>query len=118
MLIPSITGHTCTREERDLLALPVQMGGLGLINPSQVATFEYEASVKVTKPLVQQIVSQHQTLPDLAETKTLQHSARKEKDDCLNEKQEEVKRSLPAKTNRAVEFAVEKGASNGSMSFP
>ena len=99
MLIPSITGHTCTREERDLLALPVRMGGLGLINPSQVATFEYEASVKVTKPLVQQIVSQYQTLPDLAETRTLQHSARKEKDDCLNEKLEVVKRSLPAKTN-------------------
>ena len=88
------------------------MGGLGLINPSQVATLEYEASVKVTKPLVQQIVSQQQTLPDLAERRTLQHSKRKEKDDCLNEKLEEVKRSLPAKTNRAVEFAVEKGASS------
>ena len=24
MLVPSITGHTCTREERDLLALPVR----------------------------------------------------------------------------------------------
>ena len=118
MLIPSITGHTCTREERDLLALPVRMGGLGLINPSQVATFEYESSVKVTKPLVQQIVSQHQTLPDLAETRTLQHSARKEKDDCLNEKLEEVKRSLPVKTNRAVELAVEKGASSWLNVFP
>ena len=116
MLIPSITGHTCTREERDLLALPVRMEGLGLNYPSQVATFEYEASVKVTKLLVQQVVSQHQhqTLPDLAETRTLQHSARKEKDDCLNEKLEEVKRSLvlPAKTTRAVEFAVEKGTSS------
>ena len=94
------------------------MGGLGLINPSQVATFEYDASVKVTKPLVQRIVSQHQTLPDLAETRTLQHSARKDKDDCLNEKLEEVKRSLPAKTNRAVEFAVEKGASSWLNVFP
>ena len=118
MLIPSITGHTCTREERDLLALPVRMGGFGFINPSQVATFEYEASVKVTKPLVQQIVSKHQTLPDLAETRTLQHSARKEKDDCLNEKLEEVKRSLPAKANRTVEFAVEKGASSWLNVFP
>ena len=116
MLIPSITGHTCTREERDLLALPGRMGGFGLINPGQVATFEYEASVKVTKPLVQQIVSQHQTLPDLAETRTLQQ--RKEKDNCLNEKQEEVKRSLPAKTNRAVEFAVEKSASSWLNVFP
>ena len=25
MLVPSITGHTCTSEERDLLALPIQM---------------------------------------------------------------------------------------------
>ena len=73
-LIPSTTGHTCTREERDLLALPVRMGRLGLINPSQVVTFEYEASVKVTKPFVQQIVSQQQTFPDLAETRTSQHS--------------------------------------------
>ena len=62
-------------------------------------------------------MSQHQTLPDLAETRTLQHSVRKEKDDCLNEKQE-VKRSLPAKTNRAVEFAVEKGASSWLNVFP
>ena len=104
--------HMYPWRERDLLAWPERMGGLGLINPSQVATLEYEASVKVTKPLVQQIVSQQQTLPDLAERRTLQHSKRKEKDDCLNEKLEEVKRSLPAKTNRAVEFAVEKGASS------
>ena len=34
MQIPFITGHTCAREKRDLLALPVRMGGLGLINTS------------------------------------------------------------------------------------
>ena len=96
---------------------PVRMGGLGLINPSQVATFDYEASVKVTKPLVQQIVSRHQTLPDLAETRTLPQSARKEKDDCLNEKLEEVKKSLPKKTNRAVEFASRRVLQVGSISF-
>ena len=114
LLIPSITGYTCTREERDLLALPVRMGGLGLNVPSQVATFEYESSVKVVKPLVQQVVSQHQTLLDLAETRILQHSARKEKDDCLNEKLEEVKRLLLAKTNRGVE----EGALNWLNVFP
>ena len=71
MLVPSITGNTCTREERHLLALTVRMGGLGLINPSQVATFEYEASVKVTKPLVQQIVSQHQNSPGFSRNKNI-----------------------------------------------
>ena len=32
-LIPSITGHTCTTSERELLALPVRKGELGLENP-------------------------------------------------------------------------------------
>lgn len=59
-------------------------------------------------------MSQHQTLPDLAETRTLKHSARKEKDDCLNKKLEEVTRLLPAKTNRAVE----RGASSLLNVFP
>jgi len=41
VLIPSITGDYCTQGERELLALPVRMGGMGLTNPSQEA-----ASVK------------------------------------------------------------------------
>ena len=32
-LIPSITGHTCTTSERELLALPVRKGELELENP-------------------------------------------------------------------------------------
>ncbi|CAB4039975.1 Hypothetical predicted protein, partial [Paramuricea clavata] len=35
VLIPSITDHHCTKSERHLLALPVRMGGLGLINLRQ-----------------------------------------------------------------------------------
>ena len=57
-LIPAITGHTCTPAERDLLALPVRMSGLGLTNPCHTAASEYEASTSITKPLVEQIVAQ------------------------------------------------------------
>ena len=32
-LIPSITGYTCTTSERELLALTVRKGELGLENP-------------------------------------------------------------------------------------
>ena len=36
VLILSITDHHCTTQnERDLLALPVRLGELGIINPSQ-----------------------------------------------------------------------------------
>ena len=38
VLIPAITGHTCTPAERELLALPVRLGGLGLTNPCRNAT--------------------------------------------------------------------------------
>ena len=73
MLIPSITGHTCTREERDLLALPVRMGGTrALLTLVKLLHLNMKHQSKVTKPLLQQIVSQHQTLPDLAEIRTLQ----------------------------------------------
>ena len=43
-LIFSITGHNCMQAERELLALPVRMRGMGLTNPSQAAALEYVAS--------------------------------------------------------------------------
>ena len=52
-LIPTIImGHTCTTSERELLALPVRMGGLGLENPVERAGFEHAMSLQVTAPLV------------------------------------------------------------------
>ena len=50
VLIPAMTGLTCTPAERELLA--VRLGGLGLANPCRNATKEYEASIRVTEPLV------------------------------------------------------------------
>ena len=36
LLIPSLTEHTYSRVERDLMSLPVRLGGLGLTNPCKV----------------------------------------------------------------------------------
>ena len=41
VLIPAMTGHICTPAERELLALPVRLGGLSLTNPCRNATKEY-----------------------------------------------------------------------------
>ena len=51
MLIPAITERKCNQLDRNILALPVRSGGLGLGNPSLEARREYALSVKVTKPL-------------------------------------------------------------------
>ena len=75
LLVPAITEHVTTQEERDLLELPVRLGGLGLVNPARIASQEYEASVKIMGPLVRQIVEQAHKPPDETEIKTLQTSA-------------------------------------------
>ena len=50
VLIPAITNHATTETERELLALPVRLGGLGFIDPARASPKEYEASVRVTSP--------------------------------------------------------------------
>ena len=118
LLVPAITEHATTQEERDLLELPVRLGGLGLVNPARIASQEYEASVKITGPLVRQIVEQTHKPPDEMEIKTLQTTARREKDERLKMQCEQVRKSLPGKTERAVELALEKGASNWLTVIP
>ena len=55
VLIPSLIGCNCSDAKRDLVALPVRMGGLGLINPSDSTDAEYSASIRVSAPLVSAI---------------------------------------------------------------
>ena len=118
LLVAAITEHVTTQEERHLLELPLPLGGLGLVNPARIASQVYEATVKITGPLVRQIVEQAHKPPDETEIKTLQTSARREKDECLKMQCEQVRESLPGKTERAVELALEKGASNWLTVIP
>ncbi|CAH3146181.1 unnamed protein product [Porites lobata] len=83
LLVPAITEHVTTQEERDLLELP-----------------------------------QAHEPPHETEIKTLQASARREKDEFLKMQCEQVRESLPSKTERAVELATEKGASNWLTVIP
>ena len=55
VLIPSLIDRNCSETERDLLALPVRMGGLALISPSVSADAEYQAFIRVSAPLVSKI---------------------------------------------------------------
>ena len=56
VLIPAVTDHTLSEAERELLSFPVRMGGLGFTNPIECSTSQCETSVKVTEPLVKQIM--------------------------------------------------------------
>ena len=108
VLIPSLIGRNYSKAERNLVALPVRMGGLGIINPSDDADVGYSASIRVSAPLVSKIEAQSHETPEEAEVQLLLYATRKEKDDGLKEKLEEVKAQkalLPDKTQRAVDLA-------------
>ena len=118
LLIPSLTEHNCSQVERDLVALPARMGGLGLTNPSEIAELEYSASIMVTRPLVDQIVAQSHQSPIQSVVRTLQQHAQKTRDDDLWERLTELQNSLPEKIQRALELANEKGASSWLTVIP
>ena len=67
---------------------------------------------------MRQIIKLAHEPPYETEIKTLQASARREKDDLLKMQCEQVRESLPSKTERAVELATEKGASNWLTVIP
>ena len=118
VLIPTLIGSNCSEAERDLVALPVRMGGLGLIHPSDSADAEYSGSIRVSAPLVSKIEAQSHETPEEDEVQRLVYATRKEKDDRLKEELEEVKAMLPDKTQRAVDLACEKGASSWLTVIP
>ena len=55
---------------------------------------------------------------DASEIRTLQQSARKKKDECMDKRLEQVKTSLPTRTKRVVELATENGASSWLTVIP
>ena len=57
--LPALTGQKPpSDDERTVLALPAQLGGLGIRNPVQNAVAEHENWMKATKPLTELILDQ------------------------------------------------------------
>lgn len=109
VLIPTITDHRCSRLERDVLALPVRLGGLGMTNPCLEADIEISSSVKATTPFVQQIITQSHQLPDDSFVKPLQQGVKSERAESLQEKAEHITDVAPRNIQRALDLAAEKG---------
>jgi len=66
----------------------------------------------MSAPLVDKIIAQSHETPDDAHVRKLVHAVRKKRDDDSKGKLEELKVSLPLKTQRALDLACEKGASS------
>ena len=111
-LLPALVDHKCSPLEREILALPVKKGGIGVTNPCIEATLEYSVSRKVTTLLVEQIQEQIHELPDDSGVHELKQMARKEKNDTLNVMAKSVIDSAPPRMKGMIELASEKSASS------
>ena len=98
--------------------MPVRLGGLGFGNPYLEASREYASSVKVTTPLVEQIVSQSHELPEDCLVKSAQQAVTTERSQELEDRTERITEMAPCKTKRALNLAAEKGSSAGLTVLP
>ena len=87
-LIPAVVGRPVSDHERELLSLPVRLGGLGITNPTETAEREYNSSCTITEDLADLILQQEQDLSlyDRNRTDTVVKTVKSAKDDFLSEK--------------------------------
>ena len=118
-LVPALIGRTISQDERNLLALPARYGGLGLINPMEMADREYNYSTIVTEQLVKEMLLQHNALSvDQEAVNTAKTSVTRMKNVHLKTIKEDLIAVLPPSRARFVELACEKGSSSWITTLP
>ena len=119
--IPAIIGRNVSDNERELLSLPVRLGGLGIVNPTETADREYQASRKITEDLANIILRQEQDLSlyDTELTLNKIKSLKVEKESFLSE---ELNRLLESTSDtslkRCIDFNKDKGAGSWLTALP
>jgi hypothetical protein len=120
-LIPSLTGKQINDTERKLISLPPRLGGLGIIDPSEISQFEYNNSNQLTSQL-QGFIYRQEMGGELDQTEMKKQKAMisKDREQRQLSKQEEVKLEFerdPLKL-RLLEASCERGASNWLTVLP
>ena len=114
-LITALTGRApCSRQERDLLALPVRLGGLGLTNPATNSSHAFQASERLTAPLAGLIVAQSpEQSVDQTEITAIKKDIQKTNRQRQEDQAKEIHNHLNHKLRRSIyiDLGREKGSS-------
>ena len=119
-LIPALTNQKQHSDvERNLLALPPRMGGLGIINPTKISDSEYDNSVKLTKELKLHIINQDVNgKTDEKEIQRIGYDIAKSREQRQEQELNNILPCLDKRTKIKIEMAKETGASNWLSSLP
>ena len=106
--------------ERDLLALPVRLGGLGLSNPATSSPDVFQASQSLTAPLVALIVAQDVSQIVDTEASTIKKNIRKSNHLRKAQQASNINDQLPPppQLKCSVDLATEKGSSSWLSVLP
>jgi len=107
--LPTLFGSALTDTERELVALPTRMGGMGINILSTKAVRDFNTSSRVTASHVDKIKEQGIDAP--TNNKECLDLVKSENEEMFKQSIEEVKRKLPLQVKRCVEMAAERGSS-------
>ena len=118
-LLPKMLGREISDLERDVLSLPIRLGGLGISKPHEECHFEYTASKLMTTELTKAIVDQKEVY---AASSTLTSSRRemikKSKNSNQQANYDAIAERCSTSSKRAILAAREKGASSWLQTLP
>ena len=114
VLLPAIVGRAISDSERNMIALPMRYGGLGIQNPVEIADREYFTSKKITEKLTDHIYAQHLDLTGLDRKwmGSVKSSMKLAKETFLKKVAQDIANALPEKQKNAFLGAQCKGASS------
>ena len=100
-LIPAIIGRTVSDLERNIMSLPVRLGGMGIQNPTYTADIEFRNSSIVTRNLTELIIRQETNLTSYNgdRMKLELQKLRAEKEQAMIAQMEELKNQADPQTN-------------------
>jgi hypothetical protein len=103
--IPALTeGAIISDEDRDLLALPLKYGGLGVINVTEIADSEFTYSCMLTEELTKSIISQGESDQDPEKEKEAKSKVSKLKREGNKTKLDELRQAMTIKQKRLNEL--------------
>ena len=113
-LLSTMVPHPPNDLERELFSLPISLGGLGICDPYQASRDFYEFSHKLSRPLVDLILQQCDTLPhDVIDSqyRLFKKLSQTKHQNQMDRAQSVLSRS-PSNLCQALECCKEKGASS------
>ena len=119
--IPSITGRPPPNDSvRNLLALPARLGGLGILDPSLRSDDEFNASTKVTAPLINLMEQKGSelTYQVSADQITAKSDVQHERCERITQAASTLREEVSPALSKAMDLASQPGASSWLTSLP